>query len=239
MQKLIVIPARGGSKGIPGKNIYPINGKPLLEYTLEVIKKACLDNTDVVVSTDSDSIKKVVQKYIYVDIVDRPKDISGDNAKTEEALLHALSIMEEKKQKKYDAVLTLQATSPLRKPDTLKAFIRAFEEGYPKYDAVLSLNENRTDFWIKKADGSFERRDKNAPRRRQEREPLYAENSAYYITEVKALRETISVLGRNCNGFVISDEEAIDINEMIDIIIAEAIIKRACEKISVKKNNSN
>ena len=96
MQKLIVIPARGGSKGIPGKNIYPINGKPLLEYTLEVIKKACLDNTDVVVSTDSDSIKKVVQKYIYIDIVDRPKDISGDNAKTEEALLHALSIMEEK-----------------------------------------------------------------------------------------------------------------------------------------------
>jgi len=225
MKKLIVIPARGGSKGIPGKNVYPINGKPLLEYTLEVILKAELQDTDVVVSTDSETIKKVAQKYELVEVVDRPKNISGDMAKTEDALLHALDVMENKKRKKYDAVLTLQATSPLREVSTLKRFIQAFEDGYPKYDAMLSLNENRTDFWIKKEDGSFERRDKNAPRRRQEREPLYAENSAYYITGVQALRESGSVLGNNSNGFIISDEEAIDINEPIDILIADAIIK--------------
>lgn len=226
MQKLIVIPARGGSKGIPGKNIYPVNGKPLLEYTLEVIAKAHIDDADVVVSTDSESIKRVAQKYDFTEVVDRPEDISGDRAKTEEALLHALNVMEIRRQKNYDAVLTLQATSPLRESRTLNAFISAFEKGYPKHDAMLSLNENRMDFWIKNANGFFERRDKNAPRRRQEREPLYAENSAYYITETQALRETGSVLGRNCNGFLISDEEAIDINEMIDIMIAEAILKK-------------
>lgn len=226
MQKLIVIPARGGSKGIVGKNIYPINGKPLLTYTLEVIEQAKLDNVDVAVSTDSEEIKNVAYNYNFVEVVDRPEDISGDNAKTECALLHAINAMEERNGKKYQAVITLQPTSPLRNPETLKRFIAKYEACYPKYDAMLSLNENRTDFWIRDSDGSFKRRDENAPRRRQEREPLYAENSAYYITEVKALKETMSVLGKRCNGFLISDEEAIDINEPIDILIAESMIKR-------------
>ncbi|SCZ81208.1 acylneuraminate cytidylyltransferase family protein [Pseudobutyrivibrio xylanivorans] len=233
MQKLIVIPARGGSKGIPGKNIYPVNGKPLLEYTLNVIGKANLSDTDVVVSTDSEDIMNVARNYSYVKIVARPDEISGDLAKTEDALLHALHFMEKTNEKKYDAVLTLQATSPLRKAETLQKFIQTFEEQYPLYDAMLSLNEDRADFWIIKEDGSFERRDKNAPRRRQDRVPLYVENSAYYITETQALKETKSVLGRKCNGFLISAEEAVDINEQIDIFVAEAMIKqreKECDK---------
>ncbi len=225
MQKLIVIPARGGSKGIVGKNIYPINGKPLLSYTLEMVEKAKLDDVDVVVSTDSEEIKNIALNYKFVEVVDRPEDISGDNAKTEYALLHAVNVMEARTGKKYHAVITLQPTSPLRTVETFKRFISNYEACYPKYDAMLSLNENRTDFWIRNKDGSFKRRDASAPRRRQEREPLYAENSAYYITEVQALKETLSVLGKKCNGFIISDEEAVDINEPVDILIAESMLK--------------
>ena len=225
MQKLIVIPARGGSKGIPGKNIYPVDGKPLLGYTLEFIQKANISDADVVVSTDSDEIKKVARQYEGITIIDRPENISGDTASTEAALLHALDYMGEMKNKEYDYVITLQATSPLREIDTLKKIIDEYERKYPEYDALLSLNENRSDFWHKTSIDSFEPLFKNASRRRQEREPLYVENSAYYITDVKALRATGSVLGTSVNGYLISDIEAVDINEMIDIYIVEGIIK--------------
>lgn len=224
MQYLIVVPARGGSKGIPGKNIYPINGKPLLEYTIEVAINANLANTDIAVSTDSERIKDVARKYKDVFIVDRPADISGDKASTESALLHALDYMESKYNKRYDAVITLQATSPMRKPSTLREFILDYEKNYPEYDALLSLNEDRSDFWHEIEDGKYERLFKNAPRRRQERKPLYVENSAYYITDVAALRKTGSILGTAVNGFVINAYEAVDINEMIDIYITEGIM---------------
>ena len=72
MKKLIVIPARGGSKGIPYKNIYPLSGKPLIEYTLDVIYEAGLPGSDTVVSTDDRKIKDVVKKYKWVTVIDRP-----------------------------------------------------------------------------------------------------------------------------------------------------------------------
>ena len=226
MNKLIVIPARGGSKGIPHKNIYPVNGKPLLSYTIEVILSSDIKDTDIVVSTDSEQIANVAKMYDGVYVIDRPSDISGDKARTEAALIHALDYMEEKYGKTYEVVLTLQATSPLRKPETLKRFIDVFEETYPLYDSQLSLNENRTDFWVRNGDDSFSRLYPEAPRRRQERAPLYSENSAYYITEVKALRDTMSVLGTRANGFIISDVEAVDINEPIDIVLAESLLNQ-------------
>lgn len=224
MQYLIVVPARGGSKGIPGKNIYPINGKPLLEYTLEVAISAKLDNAEIAVSTDSEQIKEVARKYKEVFIIDRPSEISGDKASTESALIHALDYMESSQKKKYDAVVTLQATSPLRKPETLRRFIKAYGYNYPKYDALLSLHKDRSDFWHEFDNDKFERLFKDAPRRRQERTPLFVENSAYYVTDASALRKTGSVLGTAVNGFVISNYEAVDINEMIDIYITEGIM---------------
>ena len=224
MKYLIVIPARGGSKGISLKNIYPINGKPLLEYTLDVSLSANLKDTDIVVSTDSERIKAIARRYKDVFIVNRPTEISGDKASTEAALIHALNYMEKSLNKNYDAVITLQATSPLRKVETLNNFVKYYEKNYPQYDALLSLNEDRSDFWHKTNSGEYERLFKNAPRRRQDRTPLYVENSAYYITDVSALRKTISVLGTAATGFVIDDYEAVDINEMIDIYITEGIM---------------
>lgn len=225
MQKLIVIPARGGSKGIPGKNIFPVNGKPLIEYTLEVALGANLDKTDIAVSTNSKAIMDVAEKYKGVHLIQRPDNISGDKTKTEDALIHAIKYMEEKTNKKYDAVITLQVTSPLRKNQTLIDFVHTYEQNFPKYDAQLSLNENRADFWVEETDKQFVRLFPDAPRRRQERKPLYVENSAYYITDVKALRMSGSVLGTKVNGYIIAETEAVDINEPIDIVIAESLLK--------------
>lgn len=223
MKILAVIPARGGSKGIPRKNIYPLLGKPLLEYTLECVIEADVCE-DIVVSTDSNEIMNVARNYNQIIIVPRPDDISGDTASTESALIHALDYMKKFYNKEYDAVMTLQATSPLRKAETIKAFKERYERDYNKYDAMLTLHENRVDHWVRDDSGNFERLYPNASRRRQERKPLYMENSCIYITSVTSLIETKSVLGHRVNGFIISEEEGMDINEPIDIKIIEGIM---------------
>lgn len=224
MKFLVVVPARGGSKGIPMKNIYPVNGKPLLTYSLEMMRQVSFDG-DIVVSTDSEQIKEVAAQTSCIEVVDRPQEISGDKASTESALLHALRIMEARKGYSYDAVVTLQATSPLRKVDTIKACLDKFEADRDKYDALLTLTETRTDYWIKEGEDHYRRLYPDAPRRRQDREPIYIENSAVYITDRQSLLETGSVLGYHVNGYVIPEKEGVDINEPIDIILAEELIK--------------
>lgn len=224
MKFLIVIPARGGSKGIPLKNIYPVGGKPLLMYSLEMIKRVEFDG-DVAVSTDSEKIKEVAASVPGIEIVDRPQDIAGDKASTESALLHALEVMENRKQCVYDAVVTLQATSPLRTPETVKACLRQYEIDRDKYDALLTLTETRTDYWIKDGEAHYRRLYPDAPRRRQDRDPIYIENSAVYITDKQSLIETGSVLGHAVNGYVIPEREGVDINEPIDILLAEELLK--------------
>lgn len=223
MKYLIVIPARGGSKGIPHKNIYPIAGKPLLEYAIESMGGVKYEG-DLVVSTDDTEIAKVANKYEKVFVIERPADISGDTARTEDALIHAAEYMKEKYGKEYDAIVTLQATSPLRKSETIQKFLKAFEDMLENYDALLTLTEDRSDFWIQKEDGSFERQNPSAPRRRQERKPLYIENSAIYVTKTESLLKNRSVLGEHVNGYVIDAEESVDINEFIDIALAESLI---------------
>lgn len=225
MKYLVVIPARGGSKGIPHKNIYPLLGKPLLEYTIENICNVEFDG-DVVVSTDDGAIADVASRNEKVIVIRRPKEISGDFASTEDALIHALKYMEENKGKAYDAVVTLQPTSPLRTSSTIQKFLEAYEKTRDKYDAMLTLSEDRSDFWIKKDDGSFGRLFPEAPRRRQERNPLYVENSAVYVTKRESLLKYHSVLGRCVNGFVIDPVEGIDINEFSDIVLAESILQK-------------
>lgn len=221
---LVVVPARGGSKGIPLKNIYPLDGKPLLSFTLEALAKADI-NADVVVSTDSEKVMRVARDFGKVHVVKRPDEISGDLSSTEDALIDALFQMRDLIGCDYDAVVTAQPTSPFRKPSTLQAFLAAFESLDPRFDSMLTLSETYADYWIC-SDGGYERLYPQAPRRRQDRSPLYVENSCLYVTKTSALLETRSVLGRCAQGFVIHGNEALDINEPIDLAIAETMLSQ-------------
>lgn len=226
---LVIIPARGGSKGIPHKNIYPIAGKPLLEYTIECVLSVRRE-IDIAVSTDDTEIMKVAQRFPGVVVVKRPEEIAGDKASTESALLHALHEMEQEQQKKYDAVITLQPTSPLRKSETIELFIDAFLAKWDLIDAQLTLTETRGDYWIKNSGDTFGRLHPDAPRRRQDREPMFIENSAIYITKVQALKETNSVLGTKVDGYVIDEIEGTDINEMSDIWFVQGYMQMLREQ---------
>lgn len=224
MKNLIVVPARGGSKGIPKKNIYPVLGKPLLEYTLEASLKAHIEG-DIVVSTDSEDIAAVVQKFQEIEVVKRPDNLSTDNSTTEVALIHALNYMKEVYDKEYDCVVTMQPTSPLRKAKTIKKFIEEFEKNFEQYDSQLTFTETRSDYWILNQNNEFKRLFPDEPRRRQDRTPLYIENSCLYITKVEILRKTKSVLGEKIKGFIIDEIEGVDINQYEDIKIAEIYLK--------------
>jgi len=225
MKYLVVIPARGGSKGIPHKNIYPVAGKPLLGYAIECMQATAVD-CDVVVSTDDEKIEEVANSYEGVTVIQRPAEISHDTAKTEDALIHAVTYMREHTGQEYDAVVTLQPTSPLRKPQTVEQFLHAFEEKQDRYDAQLTLSEDRSDFWIQHEDGEYGRLFPDAPRRRQERQPLYVENSCLYVTKTQSLIDTRLVLGHKCAGYVIDEVEAVDINEWADIAVAEGYLAK-------------
>lgn len=225
---VIIIPARGGSKGIVKKNIALLKGKPLLAYTIESAIESMVAK-EIFVSTDSEEIAEVAKKY-GSKVIMRPAEISHDTASTESSLVHAIKTIRQNYNWMPDYVLTLPPTSPLRSAKTIKEFVKYFLSLNDKYDAMLSLTVHRGDFWRKDSLGNFVRLFPDAPRRRQDREPLYLENSAIYLTKTESLLKTNSILGKHCTGFIINDIEATDINEPIDLLWAEFLIENIIDK---------
>ena len=126
MNILAIIPARGGSKGIPRKNLQPLAGKPLLAYTIEHAR-ATPAVTRVVVSTDDVEIASVAQQY-GAEVIWRPAEISGDTATSEAALLHALDHLRDNEGYEPDLVVFLQATSPLRRSDDIQRAVETLQQ---------------------------------------------------------------------------------------------------------------
>lgn len=219
---LIVIPARGGSKRIPGKNIASLLGKSLLAYTVEAALASGV-TPHVIVSTDSEHIADVA-RTAGARVVLRPDELAADTTSTEAVLLHALETLEAE-QLRFTWVVTLPPTSPLRGADTVRTFVERVRAEPELQDCLMSVTENRSDFWQRGADGTLHRLFPDAPRRQQDRVPLFEENSAIYITRVQALRETGRITGRRVRGLAIDRVEAVDINEPIDLKIAEAMLK--------------
>ena len=218
-----VIPARGGSRRIPRKNLVPLLGKPLLAYTVEAALESQVAEW-VIVSTNSTEIADVARRY-GAEVVERPEEISHDTASTESALLHVVGVL---RASGWDPefVLTLPPTSPLRSAASIRSFVAAFRERMDLFDAMISVTEDFGDYWIRVGPETYERLFKDAPRRRQDRTPIYDENSAMYITRTSSLVRTGSVLGSSVTAFVLDPVEAIDINEPADLEWAELHLRR-------------
>lgn len=223
---LAVIPARGGSKGIPKKNIKNLCGKPLIAYTIEQAIGARLISK-VVVSTDCDEIAKVCEIYPEVEVVIRPKELASDTAKTEQALIHACDYIQKVHGVNIDVVVTLEPTSPFRTSVSIDKCIAIYLED--KGDAVVTVVPF-TDILGRIVDNSYVHLIPNQPRRRQEREILYKESSTIYCTKVLSLRKYNSVLGSKCVPAIIKEEEAFDINEQLDFDLAEALVNSRRQK---------
>lgn len=219
---LVVIPARGGSKGLPGKNIKNLCGKPLIAYSIDVARAITSDN-NICVSTDDKKIIDAVENYgLHVPFV-RPTELATDTATTNDVLLHAIKFYEDKG-KTFNKILLLQPTSPLR---TIEQVIEAISLYRDDIDMVVSVtkshasavlcNDNSAGFvelvYNKNAGG------------RQTLPIFYEFNGAIYVVNVVSLKQ------KGLGGFnkrvkyIMSKETSIDIDDVYDFMLVESIMK--------------
>lgn len=219
MQILAVIPARGGSKGIPKKNIRLMNGKPLISYSINNAKNSRYI-TDVFVTTDSNEISEVAEEY-GVEIIKRDESLSSDLITLDPVVFHAKNCAEKIKNKKYDAVVTLQPTSPLLKTETLDNAIEYFING--NYDTVISVINKPHLSWGKK-ENKFVPLYKER-RNRQELPPQYFETGAFLIAKSEVIKNNTRI-GKNISVFEVDESESIDIDDKNDWLLTESLMHR-------------
>lgn len=224
MNILVIIPARGGSKGIPRKNIKPLNGKPLIYYTIDAAR-SIVDDTHICVSTDDDQIIGTVENYGLKVPFKRPDYLATDTASTYDVLLHALHFYEEKGEH-FDAILLLQTTSPFRTDKHIKEALKLYSKDI---DMVVSVKEtdsnpyyvcfeedNNGMLQISKGNGHYTRR--------QDCPPVYEYNGAIYIINPDSLKEKPLNKFTKRKKYVMDREHSLDLDTMLDWHIAEYII---------------
>lgn len=224
MKTLVIIPARGGSKGIPHKNIKPLAGKPLIYYTIDVAR-AVANDSDICVSTDDEEIIRCVDDYgLKVPFV-RPAELATDTAGTYEVLLHAVDFYE-KQGRKYENVLLLQNTSPFRTAEDVKGAMELYREDI---DMVVSVKEIVSPYYnsFEEDENGFLRQISNGVKyvRRQDAPKTYEYNGAVYLINIESLKRESLGEFKHCVKYVMDDTHSVDLDTMLDWKYAEFIIK--------------
>ena len=224
MKILCVIPARGGSKGVPRKNIKPLGGIPLIGYTIRAAQAAGASIDMTVVSTEDREIADVARSF-GVRVIERPVELAGDDTKSEPVLTHALGVLEGGGEK-FDGVMLLSPTNPFRDPRYLKEAVRIFSAG--DIDTVVGLvpiykyqyrpeGISAIPLWQER-------------KNRQERDPVWLENGALYLSRSPLVREG-KIFGESI-GYVAMDElSSINIDSPTDWLHVEAVVNTGMFKI--------
>ena len=218
MHTVAIIPARGGSKGLKEKNIYPVAGKPLLAWSvLQALASASIDK--VFVTTDDDAIARVASVY-GAEVIVRPPELSGDKASSESAILHAAAVIEKEYAMPLSTIVFLQATSPLRKPGDIDRAVELFmREGADSLISVtraddLTLWESRVGKW---ESVNFDYRNRGM---RQDRPTQFIENGSIYIFKPETLLAFGNRIGKKLSVYEMEFWQTweIDTLEEIDLI---------------------
>lgn len=219
---LAIIPARGGSKGIPQKNIRSLAGKPLIAWTIEQCL-SCNLIQKTIVSTDDEQIASISRQYGAEVPFIRPKYLAQDETPTEPVLKHALNWFESKGES-FDAIILMQPTSPIRHKSTIGNAIKEFEG--KQVNSLVTVCENHGFFWknIKNPEALYNY--KNRPRRQDinEEDRWYRETGSIYITRTQAF---LSENNRLCDPIgihVMRDDEGYEIDSLTDFEIVESLI---------------
>lgn len=224
---LAVIPARGGSKGLPGKNIRDLAGRPLIAWTIDAANDSrYLDS--VIVSTDSPEIAGVAKRYHAEVPFLRPDHLATDNAKSMDALLHAVQWLEGHGET-FDMLLALQPTSPLR---TAKDIDQAIELYFQKNArAIVSVCPCDHHPWWSNClpeDGNMAGflRPEVLGTNRQELPAFYRLNGSIYLADISFLMESGSFYGQRTFAYVMPTRSSIDIDSLLDFNLAEFLLSR-------------
>lgn len=221
-QVAAIIPARGGSKGIPGKNLCPLLGKPMIAYTIEAAL-ASRHVTRVFVSTDDAGIADASRRY-GAEVIARPAEISGDTASSESALIHALEHLKTVESYAPEILVFLQCTSPLMLPEDIDGTVNALLD--ERADSALSAYPSHLFLWRRDASGQAEGVNhlKTKRPRRQEREPEYAENGAVYVMRASGFLEARHRFFGKTAIFPMARERSVEIDDPADLELVEALI---------------
>lgn len=208
-----IITARGGSKGIPKKNIYPLNDKPLIDYTIDAAEISDLD--DWVLSTDDIEITGYGRNKVIM----RPFELAQDDTPTLPVLQYTVSEYERIMGVRVDAVMTLQPTSPFRSVEDINDCIKLFKQGYDSITTVYNGTHP-----IKSYDENFKPYVlQNQPYRKQIHK-CYTRNGAVFITSREVL-DNGKIMGDNIGFHIMPKSRSIDIDDYEDLKIAEALLK--------------
>ena len=225
MNTLVIIPARGGSKGIPYKNIKELGGKPLICYSIDVARKLTSDE-NICVTTDDDAIIKVVENYGLNVPFKRPDYLATDTCGSNEVLQHAYQFYQDKGVQ-YDIIVLLQPTSPFRRINDVIGSIGLYE---PSLDMVVTVKETAANPYyncyeedingyliVSKGDGKLTRR--------QDAPPAYEWNGAVYVINPRRLMEVGLAGLSKVKKYVMDDLHSIDLDTMFDWKVAELVLK--------------
>jgi len=219
---LFVITARGGSKGLPGKNIKDLCGKPLIAYSIDVAR-AFVDDEHICVSTDSEEIKRVVEiSGLNVPFL-RPDYLATDTATSNDVLIHAVNFFKEQG-RNYKKLVLLQPTSPLRTAEDVAGALALYKDDI---DMVVSVMKSHAPAVLcnEDEDGFIQLvYNKNATGRQQLKE-MYEFNGAVYVINIQALlKKGIAGFTKRVK-YVMSKEHSVDIDDIYDFYQVEIMMK--------------
>lgn len=226
MEILAIIPARGGSKGVPRKNIREINGKPLIAYTIEAAKKSCYINR-VIVSTDDKEIAQIGKGYGAEVPFLRPLELASDTSPSIDTVIHAIEWMKENENYRPDYICLLQCTTPLKTEEHIDGAVQKLID--TGMDGVVSVCEVESHpYWMRVFNGNSLEcfiKQESLTLRRQDLPKVYEFNGAIWVLKTSAVLKEKSMIVENQTGYIMSIEDSIDIDTELDFKYAEMLIK--------------
>lgn len=225
---LAIIPARGGSKGLPGKNIKMLNSKPLVAWAIERAN-SCQEITDAIVSTDSTEIASIAEKYGGNVPFIRPAEFAQDTSSALDVILHAIDFMKKEKRKEYDYILWLEPTSPLREFDDLSTMIKKLHALRDQYDGIVSMGEVRhhPGLLFEIENNNIVKFAKDLPlSRRQDYKPVYFPYGVGYLTKTATIFKEQTVYPKRTTYHLIKNHQCFEIDDLYDFLMIELIMQR-------------
>ncbi|MGZ3769098.1 MAG: acylneuraminate cytidylyltransferase family protein [Bdellovibrio sp.] len=223
---LAIIPARGGSKGLPRKNIRDLCGKPLIAWSIEQAL-ACAEIDKTVVSTDDEEIAQIAKNFGAEVPFMRPEPLASDTASSADVILHALDFYADKGQH-YDVIVLVEPTSPLREVDDLSGAINQLikSPGLRSVVGVSAVESNHPSFLFRVQEGELRPYLGKQPTglRRQDIEELFFLEGSVYVSDVEVFREKRSFYHEKTGPWIVPRYKSLEIDEIVDLITAEALM---------------
>ena len=237
MRCLALIPARGGSKNIPRKNICRLAGKPLVAWTIDTARRAKTVGR-VVVSTDDTETSTIARQY-GAEVVLRPPEISGDRASSESALLHALDHLQQSEGYEPELIAFLQCTSPLTLPEDIDGTVQLLLR--ENADSALAVMPFHHFLWRRDPAGNATGINHDACVRllRQEREPEFLETGAIYVMRTRGFKAARHRFFGTIRMYVMPPERCLEIDDPVDFRMAEVLLRerQQREKLAALPND--